>query len=110
MDGQNLLPLLNSDPAELARAADEASMRNAFEAEYERDWNAPSSSEMKAIWSTAWKAARTKSNSLLSEALDEITDKPWDDSSYLHARISLHLGREVQYADWIEQSETNKIG
>lgn len=38
---------------------------------------------------------------LLTEALDHVTDKPWDDCTHLHARISAALGLPIQYAEHI---------
>lgn len=40
---------------------------------------------------------------LLREAREHVTDKPWDDSSLLHARISEALGLPVEYPDMVEQ-------
>lgn len=37
---------------------------------------------------------------LLREARDGITDKPWDDPSHLHKRISEALGLPISYKDW----------
>lgn len=39
--------------------------------------------------------------SLLWEVLEHITDKPWDDPSLLHARISERLGLPVQYPEHV---------
>lgn len=44
---------------------------------------------------------------LLAESLNHITDKPWDDSSCLHARISAALGRPVQYKTHLESMRAN---
>lgn len=42
---------------------------------------------------------------LLLEARKWVTDKPWDDSSDLHKRISLALGLPVSYPNWkVEES------
>jgi hypothetical protein len=38
---------------------------------------------------------------LLREALEWVTDKPWDDSSLLHKRISEFIGTPVQYPEYI---------
>jgi hypothetical protein len=38
--------------------------------------------------------------SLLAEARDQITDKPWEDTTELHARISRALGLPLSYPDW----------
>ena len=38
---------------------------------------------------------------LLREALGHVTDKPWDDDTMLHARISEAIGEPVQYADMV---------
>lgn len=43
-------------------------------------------------------------NSLLREARDRITDKPWDDLTLLHARISEFLGLPVEYPDQVAQA------
>lgn len=40
---------------------------------------------------------------LLLEALEHITDKPWDDPSLLHARICEFFGKPVPYADQVAQ-------
>lgn len=37
---------------------------------------------------------------LLHEAREWVTDKPWDDHTYLHKRISEALGLPVEYADF----------
>lgn len=41
-----------------------------------------------------------KLKGLLAEALEWVTEKPWDDSSYLHQRISAELGKPPAYPDW----------
>jgi len=84
--------------------SDSAEMRAAFEEEFQRDWNDPYSNDLKDTWTRAWTAARRKGDALLTEALAHVTPKPWDDDSQLHARISRHLGREVEYADWIAEA------
>lgn len=38
--------------------------------------------------------------SLLREAREWVTAKPWDDSTELHKRISVELGLPVEYPDW----------
>lgn len=43
----------------------------------------------------------TPDERLLREALDHITDKPWDDPTLLHARISERLGLPVRYPDHV---------
>ena len=43
--------------------------------------------------------------SLLRESLDHIDDKPWDDSTRLHERISTFLGLPVSYPDWGKHPE-----
>lgn len=40
---------------------------------------------------------------LLTEAREYVTDKPWDDSTLLHKRISEALGLPVENADWIKE-------
>lgn len=45
------------------------------------------------------KSEVTRLRLLLEEALDWVTDKPWDDTSHLHKRISEELGLPVQYPD-----------
>jgi CHASE1-domain containing sensor protein len=42
---------------------------------------------------------------LLTEAREHITDKPWDDTTRLHRRISEALGLEVHYADWMKETD-----
>ena len=37
---------------------------------------------------------------LLKEAREWVTEKPWDDNTYLHKRISEFLGLPVEYPDW----------
>lgn len=37
---------------------------------------------------------------LLKESLEHVTDKPWDDRTHLHKRISEALCIPVQYPDW----------
>jgi hypothetical protein len=37
---------------------------------------------------------------LLHEAREWVTDKPWDDTTYLHKRISEALGLPVEYSDF----------
>lgn len=37
---------------------------------------------------------------LLEEAREWVTDKPWDDNTYLHKRISEFLGLPVEYPEW----------
>ena len=44
---------------------------------------------------------------LLREALQWVTDKPWDDSSLLHKRISEFLGTPVQYPEYIAKLKEN---
>ncbi|MDK0999974.1 hypothetical protein ACO2TQ_38860 [Burkholderia sp. OKR4-1] len=47
-------------------------------------------------------------NSLLREARDRITDKPWDDQTLLHARISEFLGLPVEYPDQVAQARASQ--
>ena len=42
---------------------------------------------------------------LLRESLDHITEKPWDDHTRLHERISIFLGLPVAYPDWGKDQE-----
>ena len=42
---------------------------------------------------------------LLRESLDHITEKPWDEPTQLHARISTFLGLPVAYPDWGKDQE-----
>jgi hypothetical protein len=42
---------------------------------------------------------------LLQESLDHITEKPWDDDTRLHERISKYLGLPVAYPDWDKDQE-----
>lgn len=37
---------------------------------------------------------------LLVEAREQISDKPWDDKTYLHKRISEELGLPVSYPEF----------
>lgn len=37
---------------------------------------------------------------LLIEALEWVTEKPWDDGTFLHYRISNALGLPVAYPEW----------
>lgn len=43
--------------------------------------------------------------SLLRESLDHITEKPWDDTTRLHERISVFLGLPVAYPNWGKNQE-----
>ena len=43
---------------EVAKQADAHAMQAAFEQTYQRDWNDPAGTEMKAVWVAAWAAAR----------------------------------------------------
>jgi len=46
---------------------------------------------------------------MLKEALDHITDKPWDDHSFLHARICKALKLSIPYRGWMaEYLENNR--
>ncbi len=45
---------------------------------------------------------------LLREALQWVTDKPWDDSSLLHKRISEFLNEPVKYPDYIASLKENE--
>ncbi|MBA9859910.1 hypothetical protein [Ralstonia insidiosa] len=46
---------------------------------------------------------------LLQEALGKINDKPWEDPTLLHARISEYLGQPVKYADAVVLVRKGKI-
>ena len=48
-----------------------------------------------------------QAEALLREALQWVTDKPWDDDTLLHKRISEFLGEPVHYQDHIKTLETN---
>ena len=48
-----------------------------------------------------------QAEALLREALKWVTDKPWDDDTLLHKRISEFLGEPVHYQDHIKTLETN---
>jgi hypothetical protein len=37
---------------------------------------------------------------LLVEAREWVTEKPWDDSTFLHKRISEALGLPIEYPNW----------
>lgn len=41
-----------------------------------------------------------KLKKLLVEAMEWVTDKPWDDSSFLHKRICDALEVPHEYPDW----------
>lgn len=56
--------------------------------------------EYRGYWSTKETPNQGPARALLREALAHITDKPWDDSTFLHKRISEHLGLPVSYPDW----------
>jgi hypothetical protein len=45
---------------------------------------------------------------LLREALEWITDKPWDDPTLLHKRISEFLGKPVKYPEYIAKLKENE--
>lgn len=45
---------------------------------------------------------------LLREALDHINEKPWDESTRLHERISKFLGLPVVYPNWDEETEDSR--
>lgn len=79
----------------------EDAMRTAFEDRYQRGWNDPSGDEIKAVWSLAWTDAQAPAKALLTEALDHITPKPWDDMTLLHARVSEFVGQPVEYPDLV---------
>lgn len=42
---------------------------------------------------------------LLAEALGHVTEKPWDDPTHLHARISRALGKPVKYPEHLAAVE-----
>jgi hypothetical protein len=46
--------------------------------------------------------------SLLEEALEHITVKPWDDSTLLHARISEFLGKPIKYPEYVAQRRAER--
>jgi hypothetical protein len=48
-----------------------------------------------------------QATALLREALAWVPEKPWDDSTLLHKRISEFLGDPVKYPDYIKQLEAN---
>lgn len=54
----------------------------------------------RGYWSVSTGEPAPTSDALLLEALQHITDKPWDDSTFLHKRISERLGLPVSYPDW----------
>lgn len=37
---------------------------------------------------------------LLNEAKEWVTDKPWDDPTYLHKRICEALNQPIEYPNW----------
>lgn len=45
---------------------------------------------------------------LLREALEWVTDKPWDDPTLLHRRISEFLGKPVKYPEYIAKLKENE--
>jgi hypothetical protein len=46
---------------------------------------------------------------LLAEAREHICDKPWDERTLLHARISRALGLPVEYPDTVERMEQERV-
>ena len=54
----------------------------------------------RGYWSVSTEEPAPSAEALLREALLHITDKPWDDPTFLHKRISEHLGLPVSYPDW----------
>lgn len=61
----------------------------------EVDSNAYAREDVEGHW-VRWSDVTTL-HVLLREALDHITAKPWDDSTCLHARISVALGLTPEY-------------
>lgn len=47
---------------------------------------------------------------LLKEALEHVTDKPWDDPTLLHARISEALGLPVEYPEDVARCRRQAAG
>ncbi|SFF33488.1 hypothetical protein [Paracidovorax wautersii] len=97
-------------PTSLTESDLEVDMKATFEARYQRDWNDPASEEMAAVWSVAWMASQGLAKSLLAESLGHITDKPWDDESLLHSRISDFLGLEIKYPEMVNQIKAELAG
>ncbi|MBB6204420.1 hypothetical protein GGD69_005314 [Paraburkholderia fungorum] len=50
-----------------------------------------------------------KAVGLLREALQHISDKPWEETSLLHARISEFLGSPVQYAGAVALARAGRL-
>ena len=48
-----------------------------------------------------------QATALLREALAWVPEKPWDDDTLLHKRISEFLGEPIHYQDHIKTLETN---
>lgn len=46
---------------------------------------------------------------LLREALKHISDKPWEESTLLHARISEFLGEPIKYADAVVLARAGRL-
>lgn len=42
---------------------------------------------------------------LLHEAIHWVTDKPWDDTTLLHSRISKRLGLPIKYQEYIDKMD-----
>lgn len=47
---------------------------------------------------------------LLKEAREQITDKPWDDPTHLHKRISEELNLPVSYPEHFNNESENDNG
>jgi hypothetical protein len=50
-----------------------------------------------------------KAVGLLHEALKHISDKPWEESTLLHARISEFLGVPLKYADAVVLARAGRL-
>ncbi|ASW03652.1 hypothetical protein [Paraburkholderia aromaticivorans] len=50
-----------------------------------------------------------KAVGLLREALKHISDKPWEESTLLHARISEYLGEPIQHADAVVHARAGRL-
>lgn len=46
---------------------------------------------------------------LLREALKHISDKPWEESTLLHARISEYLGEPVQHVNAVVLARAGRL-
>lgn len=50
-------------------------------------------------------AKEKKLMALLKEAMEWVSDKPWDDPTHLHKRISEELKLPLSYPEYFEETE-----